>query len=92
MDDIDKVLARLAAAPIPAGLDGLEARVFAGIGKQPTTRSAGLGLGAIMVTALAMGMASTGIPTAASADASASLMPLGGIFPLAPSTLLAGTP
>ena len=50
MDDIDEALARLARAPIPAALDGLEAHVLARIATPPASR-AGFGVGAIMVAA-----------------------------------------
>jgi hypothetical protein len=89
MDDIDEALARLARAPIPAALDGLEAHVLARIATPPASR-AGFGVGAIMVAALAIGMIGAGIP--ASPSTAASLSPLGMSSPLAPSTLLAGTP
>jgi len=89
MDDIDEALTRLARAPVPAAFDGLEARVLARIATPPPSR-AGLGMGAIMVAALAIGMIGAGIP--ASSGTAASLSPLGSSSPLAPSTLLAGTP
>lgn len=89
MDDIDEALARLARAPIPAALDGLEAHVLARIATPPASR-AGFSVGAIMVAALAIGMIGAGIP--ASPSTAASLSPLGMSSPLAPSTLLAGTP
>lgn len=89
MDDIDEALTRLARAPVPAALDGLEARVLARIATPPASR-AGLGVGAVAIAALAIGMIGAGIP--ASAGTAASLSPLGAHSPLAPSTLLAGTP
>lgn len=57
MDDIDLALARLAGQPIPAVLDALEARVLARIGAQPSARNAGLGIGAVTIAAVAIGMA-----------------------------------
>lgn len=89
MDKIDEALARLASAPIPPALGGLEARVLARITSQPTTR-VGVGMGVITGIALAMGVAGASIP--ASPGSAASLAPLGTHSPLAPSTLLVGAP
>jgi hypothetical protein len=87
MEDLDRALARLADAPAPAALDDIDARVLARIGARPSTRAAGLGIGAVAVAALVIGMAGAGLPV--SARAGATLAPLGGVSPLAPSTLLA---
>lgn len=89
MDDLDRALARLAGAPVPAALDGIETRVLARIGARPTARGAGIGIGVVMIAALAMGMAGAGEPASARGP---SLAPLGGASPLAPSTLLIGNP
>ena len=89
MDDIDRALARLADRPAPAALDDMEARVLARIGAGPTPRT-GLHVGAVIVAALAIGVAGGGVPATASAPAS--LSPLTGGSPLAPSTLLTGAP
>ena len=56
MDDLDRALVRLAGAPVPAALDDVEARVLARIGTRPVVRQAGLGIGAVTVAALAIGM------------------------------------
>ena len=90
MDDLDKALARLADAPAPAALNGIEARVLARIGTRPVVRQAGLGLGVVMVAGLAMGVIGAELP--ASASPAVSLAPLGGASPLAPSSLLIGEP
>ena len=90
MDDLDRALARLADAPAPAALDGIEARVLARIDTRPIVRQAGLGLGVVMVAALAMGVIGAELP--ASASPAVSLAPLGGTSPLAPSSLLIGEP
>ena len=90
MDDLDRALARLAGAPAPAALDGIEHQVLARIGARPNARGAGIGLGAVMVAALAIGMAGAELP--ATASPVASLAPLGGASPLAPSALLIGEP
>ncbi|QQV78822.1 hypothetical protein H5J25_03875 [Sphingomonas aliaeris] len=86
MNDLDEALTRLARAPVPE-LDGLEARVLAQIAT-PRATQAGLGIGAIMVAALAIGMIGAGFP--ASPSAAASISPLGANSPFAPSTLLVG--
>lgn len=91
MDDLDRALARLADAPVPAALDGVEAQVLARIRARPTMRQAGLGVGVLTtIAALMIGVAGADLPTAA--NAAPSLSPLGGYSPLAPSTLLAGEP
>ena len=84
MDDLDRALAKLAGAPAPAALNDMDARVLARIGARTNTYSAGLGIGAVTLVALVIGMAGAGVPATASAGAS-----LGGVSPLAPSTLLA---
>lgn len=91
MSDLDRALARLAGAPAPAALDGIEARVLARIASRPAVRQAGLGVGAaITIAALAIGMIGADLP--ATASPTPSLAPLGGDSPLAPSALLAGEP
>ena len=89
MDDLDRALATLAGVPAPAALDGMEARVLARISAGPAPRT-GLHVGAVIVAALAIGVAGGGVP--ATATEAASLSPLTGGSPLAPSTLLAGAP
>ncbi len=91
MDDLDRALARLADAPVPVALDGIETRVLARIGAQSTARYAGAGFGAVAVVALMIGMVGAELPATAS-PAAASLTPLGGTSALAPSTLLTGEP
>ncbi|MBI0476949.1 hypothetical protein D9601_16470 [Sphingomonas sp. MA1305] len=91
MDDLDAVLTRLARAPVPASLDGIEARVLARIAARPAAR-AGMGLGAMTIAvALGMGILGAGVP-AKEASAASTLSPLGPVSPLAPSTLLVGAP
>lgn len=90
MRNIDETLAELASAPVPAALNGLEARVLAQIGMRPITRRAGLGVGVIAGVALVIGMLGAGLPAAP--GIASSLSPLDGHSPLAPSTLLAGSP
>lgn len=91
MNDIDEALKRLARAPAPPGLEGLEDRVLARIAAQPAART-GMGWGALTIAAaLVMGMAGAGVPRQPAA-AMSSLAPLGPSSPLAPSTLLAGVP
>ncbi|MEG3126050.1 hypothetical protein [Sphingomonas sp. GB1N7] len=91
MDDLDTALARLAHAPVPASLDGIEARVMARIAARPAAH-AGLGIGAVTIAAaLVMGIVGAGFP-AQPARAISSFSPLGPGSPLAPSTLLGGAP
>jgi hypothetical protein len=90
MDDLDKALARLAGAPVPAALDDIDVRVLARIGTRPVMRQAGVGLGVVTIAALAIGMVGAELP--ATASPLASLAPLGGSSPLAPSALLVGEP
>ena len=90
MDDLDRALARLAGAPVPAALDGIEAQVLARISARPVARLTGLGVGVVTVAALAIGMVGAELP--ATASPAVSLAPLGGTSPLAPSALLVGEP
>lgn len=90
MDDLDRVLARLAGAPVPDTLDGIENQVLARIGSRPVVRGAGIGIGVVTIAALAIGMVGAELP--ASASPAVSLAPLGGASPLAPSALLVGKP
>lgn len=91
MDDLDAALMRLANAPVPTSLDGLESMVLGRIAAQPVAR-AGIGLGAMSIAvALVMGVLGAGLP-AREASAISPLSPLGPVSPLAPSTLLAGAP
>ena len=90
MDNLDAVLMRLAQAPVPASLDGIEARVLARIAARPAVR-VGMGVGTVTIAvALIMGMVGAGVP--ANQASATSLSPLGPVYPLAPSTLLLGTP
>ncbi len=90
MDDLDAMLMRLAQAPVPASLDGIEARVLARIGARPAVR-VGMGVGAMTIAAaLVIGVVGAGVP--AKSASAASLSPLGPVSPLAPSTLLLGAP
>jgi hypothetical protein len=87
MNDLDDRLARLARAPSPQALDGLEERVLAQIA-MPRASRAGLGVGVITIAALTIGMIGAGFP--ASPSTAAPLSPFGANSPLAPSTLLVG--
>lgn len=91
MDDIDAMLGTVAHAPMPAAFVGLEARVLDRL-SAPSTSRTGIGVGAIaIIGALAMGMAGAGLP-APSAAGRSQPSPFDPSSPLAPSTLLAGTP
>ncbi|MFD1789417.1 hypothetical protein ACFSC3_17825 [Sphingomonas floccifaciens] len=89
MNDLDELLGRLARAPAPPALEHMEERVLARLKSAPMARS-GAGLGLVTaIAALIMGMAG-GVPAAATG--ASSLAPLGPQQPLAPSSLLFGTP
>lgn len=90
MDDLDRALARVAGAPLPTALEGIEDQVLARISPRPVVRQAGLGLGVVTIAALAIGMIAAELPVTASP--AVSLAPLGGASPLAPSSLLVGEP
>lgn len=91
MDDLDAILIRLAQAPMPSSVDAIEARVLARIAARPVA-TASMGIGAITVSvALVFGIVGAGIP-AREARAMTRLSPLGPTSPLAPSSLLVGTP
>lgn len=90
MDDLDRALARLAGAPAPAALEGIEDQVLARIGTRAVVRQAGLGIGGVTIAALAIGVIGAELP--ATASSAVSLAPLGGASPLAPSSLLIGEP
>lgn len=91
MNDLDAMLAKLAQAPVPAGIDGMEARVLARIAARPIAR-VGMGVGATTIAvALVMGVLGAGVP-AKQGSAMSPLSPLGPVSPLAPSTLLLGEP
>lgn len=91
MNDLDAMLSKLAMAPVPASLDGMEARVLARITARPMAR-VGMGIGVTTIAiALLMGIVGAGVP-AKQASAMSPLSPLGPASPLAPSTLLLGAP
>ena len=90
MDDLDRALARLAGAPAPAALEGIEDQVLRRIGIRPAGRGAGRVIGVITAAALGVGIVGAELP--ATASPVVSLAPLGGASPLAPSALLIGEP
>lgn len=91
MDNLDAALTTLARAPVPASLDGIEAKVLARIAARPTIRVS-MSSGVIAIAAaLLIGVFGAGIPDQ-SARAASSLSPLGPASTLAPSTLLVGAP
>lgn len=86
MTDLDTVLMRLAAAPLPAALQSIDERVFSGVAVVRTRRIA-RGLGAMSIgAALVMGVASAALsPRETGAT---SLAPLGSVPALSPAALL----
>ena len=86
MDDLDKVLERLAAAPVPAALTSMDEHVFSGVMESRARRAArGVGL-ATVGAALVMGVASAGMPLRQAEPSS--LAPLGSVPTLSPAALL----
>lgn len=86
-DDLDNLLARLAAQPAPLRLNGLEARVAQSIGKGgatlgPAWRYAAVGLALL---------AGVGIGGSAAADRQRPAVELSGGLRSAPSSLLDGS-
>ena len=86
MTDLDIVLNRLAAVPMPAALSSMDERVFSGVAETRARRMArGVGL-ATVGAALVMGVASAAMPLRQAGPTS--LAPLGSIPPLSPAALL----
>lgn len=86
MTDLDNVLRRLAAAPVPAALASMDELVFSGVVETRTRRMArAVGL-ATVGAALVMGAASAAMPTREASPST--LAPLGSIPPLSPAALL----
>ena len=91
MNDLDTMLLRLASAPVPDGLNGMEARVRARITAQSGAR-VGVGFGAMTIgAALVLGVIGAGLPSS-EVRAMSPLTYLGQVSSLAPSTLLVGEP
>ena len=89
MTDLDTMLKRLAAVPVPAALDSMDERVFSGVAESRTRRMA-RGVGFFTVgAALVMGVASAAMPLRE--PGRSSLAPLGSIPPLSPAALLGVT-
>jgi hypothetical protein len=90
MDDLDRALAKLAAASIPAELDGVEAQVLARLGTRRAVPLTAVGASITTLVAMAIGIVGAELP--ATAKSAESLAPLAGSSPFAPSTLLVGEP
>ena len=91
-DDFDLILDRLAQTPVDPRLATNRSLVMSRIaaGEGQATRALSLQFGVLAVVALAMGIASAGVP-GASAHAVPVLAPFASDTPLAPSSLLIGT-
>ena len=91
-DNVDAALERLANAPGPAGLAGIEGAVLARISSErPVRQRDSLGLSALAaVGAMTLGLASGMLPADACDGPRAPLLPLTGASELAPSSLLTG--
>lgn len=91
MDNLDAVLMRLAHAPLPTGLEEIDAKVLARIAARPAAR-VGMAAGAMTIAAaLFMGVVGANVP-AQDARETSTLFPLRADMALAPSTLLVGEP
>ena len=89
MTDLDTVLKRLAAAPVPAALASIDAGVFSGVAASRSRRMV-RGVGVIAVgAALMIGVASAAM--SAREAGPSTLAPLGLIPPLSPAALLGVT-
>ncbi|MBX3562662.1 MAG: hypothetical protein KF780_12730 [Sphingomonas sp.] len=90
-DAVDDALDRLARAPAPVGLSGIEAEIIERLGTERPLRSRdSLGLSAVAALfALTMGVLGGAVPLG-SDEAQAALSPLTDGARLAPSTLLMG--
>ena len=86
MNNVDEMLARLANAPLPSRLATMDQAVFAGLAQYDRS-GASRSLGIAGMVALAVGVASTGLP-ASPAVAAPSVTPFGVPSALAPSSLL----
>jgi hypothetical protein len=85
-DEIDRAMARLAAAPVPARLKSMDSAVFARLRAEAAEARSVTRLGmAATIGALAIGVAGSAI----SAAPAPPLSPFGVSAPFAPSTLLA---
>lgn len=86
MTDLDTVLMRLAAAPLPASLEFIDERVFSGVAAV-RTRHVARGLGVMSIgAALVMGVA--GAAMSPRETGVTSLAPLGPVPALSPAALL----
>jgi hypothetical protein len=90
-DDLDRALAKLAAIPTDARVEGLDAAVMARIASDAGDARRGARLGvAAAFGALAMGVIGSTTIAAPNPARGPALAPFGASVPLAPSTLLAG--
>lgn len=87
MDPLDQDLARLATAPVPPALAGLETALWAGLGR-PDPGLAWPVRGALAAACLAMGLAMGGTSSLAAGPATAPVDAFSGRSALLPSTLL----
>ena len=90
-DDLDRALARLAAAPVHARLADLDAGVLIRLAGDAGEARRGYGIGAVSaVGALVMGIATSTLLAAPEPTRSGALAPFASSAPFAPSTLLEG--
>ena len=88
MNDIDLILGRVRAAPLPSELANLDDAVLGALASRPASGTVVRSIGMAAAAALAVGIIG-GIP-AGKDQAVAAVAPLGAPSPLAPSSLLVG--
>lgn len=90
-DDLDRALARLAAAPVHARLADLDTTVLIRLASEAGDARRSFGIGAASAAgALMMGIAASTMLAAPAPARAGPLGPFGASAPLAPSTLLTG--
>lgn len=90
-DDLDRALARLAAAPVHARLADLDTAVLLRLASDASDARRGFGIGAVSaVGALVMGIAASTMLAAPEPARAGALTPFASSAPFAPSTLLEG--
>lgn len=91
MTNLDDILGRLGAAPVPAALADIDDAVLAGLARYRAATSApsGRAMGVAAAVALGIGVAGATLP-GTPAQAAPALSPFGTTAALAPSSLLGG--
>jgi len=87
MNDIDRILDQIRAAPLPNGFETLDSAILRALAAKPTTGAAARPIGMAALAALVVGIVG-GLPGGNAPAAAAAT--IGSPSPLAPSSLLAG--